>query len=70
MEAVYRMKYGELYLFKKVLLETGQIVLANTVPAEAVPLVAVDGSSENEREVDMRMSKSETEKQLVYSRDN
>ena len=42
MEAVYRMKYGELYLFKKVLMETGQTVLANTVPAEAVSLVKED----------------------------
>ena len=46
MEAVYRMKYGELYLFRKVLMETGQTVLANTVPARAVSLV-----SEDQREI-------------------
>ena len=68
MEAVYRMKYGALYLFKKVLLETGQTVLANTVPAKAVPLVMGDGSSESE--VVMGMNNRETEQQLVYSSDN
>ena len=62
------MKYGELYLFKKVLLETGQIVLANTVPSEAIPLVMGDGTSESE--VDMGMNNRETQQQLVYSRDN
>ena len=34
MEDVFRMTYDELYLFQKTLLETGQIVLAKTIPVE------------------------------------
>ena len=37
MEEVTRMTYNELFQFKKSLLETGQAVLANSVPVETVP---------------------------------
>ena len=38
MEEVTRMTYNELYYFQKTLTETGQIVLANSVPVKTVPL--------------------------------
>ena len=37
MEVVTRMTYSELFQFKKCLLETGQLVLAKTVPVKTVP---------------------------------
>ena len=37
MGEVYRMTYNELFDLKKSLLETGQTVLANSVPVETEP---------------------------------
>ena len=68
MEAVYRMKYGELYLFKKALMETGQTVLANTVPVMVVPLLHKDDVNRPEDNVGMQRHQSEIPPKLVYTR--
>ena len=36
MEYVERLRYKQLYLFKKTLMETGQHTMANTVPVKLV----------------------------------
>ena len=36
MESVHRLTYKQLYLFKKTLIETGQLTMANTVPVKLV----------------------------------